>query len=75
MNVWNLLPAGIAARAKALLAVIGGAAYIVANYIPAVEHNHAVAILIAVLTALGVYVVPNGNAKTRAMDGRTLIVR
>lgn len=64
MTIWNLLPAGLVARAKAVFAVIGGVAYVVVSYIPAIAANHAVAIAIAVLTALGVYAVPNSNVKT-----------
>lgn len=66
MSIWNLLPAGLVIRAKAVAAVIGGIAYVVVSYIPSVAGNHVAAIVIAVLTALGVYAVPSANAKTKS---------
>lgn len=65
-NIWNLLPAGVATRAKAIVAVIGAVAYVVVSYVPDLQSNHYVAIVIAVLTAFGVWGVPNASAKSKA---------
>lgn len=64
MNIWNLLPVGFVSRAKAVVAFIGGAAYVVVSYVPSVASVHWVSIVIAVLTVLGVYTVPNSNVRS-----------
>jgi hypothetical protein len=69
VNIWNLLPAALVSRAKAIAAALGGIAEIVVSFFPSVALNHWAAVVIAVLTALGVYTVPNGNAKTEQPGG------
>jgi len=58
-NIWSFLPAAVAARVKAVVAVIGGIAFVVVSFYPGLASNHYIAGAIAVLTALGVYVLPN----------------
>jgi hypothetical protein len=64
MSFWNLLPAALVSRAKAVAALLGGIAEVVVSFFPSVALNHWAAVVIAVLTALGVYTVPNSNIKT-----------
>lgn len=68
MNIWNLLPPALVTRAKAVLAVIGSTVYIVISFYPSLAVNHWVVTAIATLTALGVWVVPNSNARSRKAD-------
>lgn len=63
--LWDLLPPAVATRAKAIVAAIGGIAFVVVTLYPRVSANHWVAGVIAVLTVLGVYTAPNENAKSR----------
>lgn len=63
-NLWNLLPPALVTRAKTVLAVIGAAAYVAVSYFPSLADNHWVAVTIGILTVLGVYVVPNFNARS-----------
>lgn len=58
MNMWNMLPASIAARVKEICTIIGVIVYVVVSYIPSVAGNHYVAIAIGVLTLMGVYTAP-----------------
>jgi hypothetical protein len=62
--LWDLLPPAIVTRAKAIVAVIGVTGFIVVSFFPSLAVNHYVAAAIAVLTALGVWGVPNQNART-----------
>lgn len=64
-KLWNLLPPAVVTRAKAILAVIGGVAYVVVSYFPSVADDHWVSVAIAVLTALGVYAAPNSNTRSK----------
>jgi hypothetical protein len=75
MRLWNLLPASLVTRAKAIAAVIGGIAYVTVSFFPSLATNHYVAAAIAVLTALGVWKVPNSNAKVRALKQERLAAK
>ncbi|HEY1700867.1 MAG TPA: hypothetical protein VGG75_14245 [Trebonia sp.] len=67
--LWDLLPPAIVTRAKAIVAVIGVTGFIVVSFFPSLATDHYVAAAIAVLTALGVWGVPNQNAKTERPVG------
>lgn len=65
MSLWNLLPPAVATRAKAIVAVIGAAGWIVVSFFPSLATDHYVATAIGVLTALGVWGVPGSNDRSR----------
>ncbi len=61
-NIWELLPPAVAERLKAILAVVGGIAFVVVSFYPGLATDHYVSVVIAVLTVLGVYTIPNKPA-------------
>ncbi len=66
-NIWDLLPAGVASRAKSIVALIGAVAFIVVSFYPSLADNHYVSVAIGVLTVFGVWGVPNSNSGTAAL--------
>jgi hypothetical protein len=72
MSLWNLLPAALVTRAKAVVAAAAAVLYTAVSFIPSLAGNHYVAIVIGLLTALGVWAVPSSNARTAALRKQQL---
>ena len=69
-TVVSLLPASWQDKAKGLIALLGGVAFVVVTSLDSVPHW--VDVVVAVLTALGVYAAPNLGYQDPAVEPKIL---